>query len=242
MRAVLYNVAGTVATISLNRPEVLNAYNVEMRDDLFEALNAARDDPAVRAVVLQGNGRAFCSGGDVREFGSAPSPVRARDVRFQRDVWGTLKALPMPTIASVHGCAVGSGFEMAMLCDFCVATDDAYFALPETGMAMIPGVAGTQTAARLTGLGRALDLVLTGRRLSASEAARLGLVQRVVPPNALRDAVAAFVNRLAVIEPDLVARTKRAVNEGLDLPLADALAFEARLAGREPFDRRMEVP
>ena len=230
MPAVLYETDGPIAILSLNRPAVLNAYNVEMRDGLFYALEAVRDDPQVRAVVLRGNGPAFCAGGDVREFGTAPSPVIARAVRFQRDVWATLKGLSKPTIAAVQGYAVGGGFEMALLCDFCIAAANARFALPETGMAMIPGVAGTQTATRLFGLGRALDLVLTGRTLSAAEAFALGLVTRVVKLTALRAEARALAHRLGTIEPDLLARTKRAVNDGLDLPLADALALESRLA------------
>ena len=146
---------------------MLNAYNVAMRDALFEALQAVRDDPDVRAMVLRGNGPAFSTGGDVAEFGSAPSPVTARDVRWRRDVWGLLHTLSKPTIAAVHGYAVGGGFEMALLCDLCIAAEDARFCYPETGLAMIPGVAGTQTTPRLLGIGRALDLVLTGRWLSA---------------------------------------------------------------------------
>ena len=119
-----------------------------MRDALFEALHAVRDDPDVRAMVLRGNGPAFSTGGDVAEFGSAPSPVTARDVRWRRDVWGLLHTLSKPTIAAVHGYAVGGGFEMALLCDLCIAADDARFCYPETGLAMIPGVAGTQTTPR----------------------------------------------------------------------------------------------
>ena len=232
MPAVLYETDGPVAVVSLNRPEVLNAYNIEMRDGLFAALTAVRDDPDVRALVLRGNGPAFCTGGDVREFGAAPSPVIARAVRFQRDVWGTLKDLPKPSIAAVHGYAVGGGFEMAMLCDVCIAADDARFALPETGMAMIPGVAGTQTAARLFGLGRALDLVLTGRQLTAAEAHALGLATRLVPRNDLHREAVDLAHRLAAIDSRLLADAKRAVNEGLDLPLSDGLNFEARLSRR----------
>src|ERR1700690_2459505 len=125
--AVLYDLAdeGRVAIITLNRPDRLNAYNVAMRDALYDALLAVRDDPAVRAVVLRGNGRAFCTGGDLAEFGRAPSPTRAREVRWLRDVWGTLWGIPAITIAAVHGYAVGGGFEMAMLCDQCIASRDA---------------------------------------------------------------------------------------------------------------------
>src|SRR5262249_5825569 len=131
---VLYEKHGPVAVVSLNRPKRLNAYNVAMRDALFEALEAVRDDPEVGALVVRGNGPAVCTGGDVREFGSAPSPVTARDVRWQRDVWGLLRGLSKPTIAAVHGYAVGGGLEMVLLCDFCIAAEDARFAYPETAL------------------------------------------------------------------------------------------------------------
>lgn len=227
--AVLYEQEGPVAIVSLNRPEVLNAYNVAMRDALFEALQAVRDDPDVRAMVLRGNGAAFSTGGDVSEFGSAPSPITAREVRWRRDVWGLLHALPKPTIAAVHGFTVGGGFEMALLCDLCIAAADVRFGYPETGLAMIPGVAGTQTTPRAVGLGRALDLVLTGRWLSASEAVAMGIAARVVAPDQLRAAAIDLARRLCELPPALVARVKRAVNEGLDLSLPGALALEKRL-------------
>jgi enoyl-CoA hydratase len=232
MPAVLYDKDGAVAIVSLNRPEVLNAYNVAMRDALFAALTAVRDDPEVRVMVLRGNGPAFSTGGDVSEFGAAPSPTSARAVRFQRDVWGTLKALPKPTVAAVHGYAVGGGFEMALLCDLCMAADNARFALPETGLGMIPGVAGTQTATPLFGLGGALDLVLTGRTLTAAEALTFCLVARIVPHARLQTEAVALARRLAALEPAWVMSAKRAVNEGLELSLADGLALETRLARR----------
>lgn len=219
---------GAIATITLNRPGVLNAYNVEMRDGMYEALRAVRDDPEVRAVVLQGNGRAFCTGGDLREFGHT-LPAVARAARWRRDVWGTLWALPQLTVAAVHGVVVGGGFEMAMLCDQCVATADARFALPETGLGMIPGVAGTQTLPRLVGLGRALDVMLTGRWLDAREARRLGLVNRVVAAGRLRGAAASHARALTGVGPVLVGALKRAVNEGLDRSIDAALAHERRI-------------
>jgi enoyl-CoA hydratase/carnithine racemase len=238
---VVYEKDGSVAIVCLNRPHVLNAYNVAMRDALFDALTAVRDDSDVRAMLLCGNGPAFCTGGDVREFGTAPSPTVARAVRFQRDVWGTLKTLRKVTIAAVHGYAVGGGFEMAMLCDLCLAADSARFALPETGLGMIPGVAGTQTATRLFGTGRTLDLLLTGREISAGEAFELGLVARVVPAGRLRWEALALAHRLARIDPELLQRVKCAINEGLDASLADGLALEARLTNsaarsRQPYE------
>jgi|SRR5579862_3764661 len=227
--AVLYDKDGAIAILSLNRPEVLNAYNVAMRDALVEALHAAADDPDVRAVVLRGNGPAFCSGGDVSEFGSAPSPTAARDIRWRRDVWGLLRSLPKPVIAAVHGYVVGGGFEMALLCDLCIAAENARFAYPETGLAMIPGVAGTQTTPRIIGTGRALDLILTGCWLTAEEAYHLGIVARIVAFETLGAAAVDLGRGLCELPPTLVGNVKRAITNGLDMPLADGLALEKRI-------------
>lgn len=226
--AVWFEKDGAIALLTLNRPAVLNAYNVAMRDALFEVLHAVRDDPDVRVVILQGNGRAFCSGGDVAEFGSAPSPTVARETRWRRDVWGALWSLPKLVVAAVHGAVVGSGFEMVLLCDVCIAAADARFALPETGLGLIPGVGGTQTAPRHLGVARAIDLVLGGRALDAAAAQRLGIVSEIVPPTRLRAAALKRARQLAAVPPVLAAALKRAVNEGFDLSIEDALALESR--------------
>jgi len=225
-----YEKRGAIAIVTLDRPAKLNAYNVAMRDDLYEALGAADEDPDVRALVLRGRGRAFSTGGDVSEFGTAPSPLVARFVRWQRDVWGRLLDLRAATIAAVHGYAVGGGMEMALCCDFCLAADDARFALPETGLGMIPGVGGTQTLPRRAGVARALDLVLTGRGLDAEGARAAGIVLRVVPRARLDAAALALARRLARLEPALVAGVRRAVRAAHDLALADGLDLERRLA------------
>ena len=217
--------AGRVAMVTLNRPERLNAYDVTMRDGLYEALLAVRDDPEVRVMILRGSGRAFCTGGDVAEFGSAPSPVRAREVRWLRDVWGALWRLPAITIAAVHGYAVGSGFEMALLCDQCIASRDARFALPETGLGLIPGVAGTQTLPRLAGTTRALRLVLTGAELDARAACALGLATRVVPRARLLAAALTVARAIARLDRDMVTHLKRSINEGIDGALAHRLGL-----------------
>ena len=227
--AVLYEKDGSVAIVSLNRPDMLNAYNVEMRDDLHEILQAVRDDPEVRVMILRGEGPAFSTGGDVSEFGSAPSPVRAREVRWQRDNWGLLLRLPQPTIAAVHGYTVGGGMEMALLCDLCIAADDTVFFLPETGLGMIPGVGGTQTAPRAIGLGRALDMVLTGKRLKADQALQIGLVNQVVPLATLLTEAKSLAYTLSRCNPTVVALAKRAVRQGADLPLSDGLRLEQNL-------------
>jgi len=192
-----YEKRGAVAWVTLDRPETLNAYDVAMRDDLFAVLGAADEDPDVRVLVLRGRGRAFSTGGDLREFGSAPSPTLARIVRWRRDVWGRLLALRAASVASVHGWTVGGGMEMALLCDLCLAADTARFGLPETGLGMIPGVGGTQTLPRRTGVTRALDVTLAPRWVDAEEALRLGLVSRVVPARGLAAATRALARRLA---------------------------------------------
>jgi len=226
---VLYEKEGPLAIVSLNRPRMLNAYNVEMRDDLYQILLAVRDDPEVRVMILRGEGPAFSTGGDVSEFGSAPSPVGAREIRWRRDVWGTLLRLPQPTIAAVHGYTVGGGMEMALLCDLCIAAEDAIFFLPESGLGMIPGVVGTQTAPRAIGLGRALDMVLTGKRVTAREAVEIGLANRVVSRETLLTETKALAYTLAQRDPRIVALAKKAIRLGKDLSLAEGLALEQRL-------------
>jgi enoyl-CoA hydratase len=225
-----YEKRGAVAVVSLDRPEVLNAYGVAMRDDLHAVLGAADEDPEVRALVLRGRGPAFSTGGDVREFGSAPSPLEARRVRWRRDVWGRLLGLRAATVAAVHGYAVGGGMEMALLCDLCIVSDDARFALPETGLGMIPGVGGTQTVPRRAGLGRALDVLLTGRWVDAREALRSGLVSRVVPRPRLETAALAIARHLGRLDPRVVRAVRRCVRAAHDGSLDDALALERRLA------------
>lgn len=221
---------GRVAVVTLDRPAVLNAYNMAMRDDLDAALAAVDDDPEVRVLVLRGRGRAFSTGGDVEEFGTAPSPLVARIVRWRRDVWGRLLSLRAATVAAVHGFAVGGGMEMALLCDLTVASTDARFALPETGLGMIPGVAGTQTVARRAGLARALDIVLTGRWLDARAALAAGIVTRVVPRSHLEVTVRALAGRLARLDPRLVQAARRCVRAAHDLEFDAGLALERRLA------------
>jgi enoyl-CoA hydratase/carnithine racemase len=230
--AVLYEKRDNIAWVTLNRPARLNAYNVEMRDNLFEILSAIHDDPDVRAAVLAGAGNSFSTGGDVSEFGQAPSPLAARWIRFRRDVWGRLRSLPVPTVAAVHGFTVGGGMEMALLCDIAIAARNARFCLPETGLGMIPGVAGTQTAARRLRFGWALDLCITGRWIDAKQALILGLVVKVVGPRALHRVAHECALALSHLPREQVALAKLAVWEGLNGSLADGLDLERRLAER----------
>jgi len=227
---VLFDKRDGIAWVTLNRPRQLNAYNMAMRDELFQVLEAVRDDPEVRAMVLAGAGSSFSTGGDLTEFGSAPSPIIARWVRFRRDVWGRMKALPVPTVAACHGFTVGGGLEMALLCDVAIAADDTRICLPETGVGMIPGVAGTQTASRRLGLGRALDLCITGRWIDAPQALLVGLVAEVVPAARLEARAHELAHALGRLPRGLAHAIKVAVWEGMDLPLRDGIELERRLA------------
>ncbi len=229
---VIFEKAGDVALVTLNRPRQFNAYNLAMRDDLFAVLSAIHDDREIRAMVLGGAGEAFSTGGDLSEFGSAPSPVIARWVRFRRDVWGRMRALPIPTVAAIHGYTVGGGLEMALLCDVAIAADDTRICLPETAVAMIPGVAGTQTASRRLGLARALDLCLTGRWIDAREALLIGLVAEVVPGAKLERRALRTARALGRLARERTALIKLAVWDGMELPLADAIGLERRLFER----------
>jgi enoyl-CoA hydratase/carnithine racemase len=227
---VVYEKQDGIAWVTLSRPEVLNAYNIRMRDELYEVLAAVRDDAEVRALVLRGAGRAFCAGADLTEFGTAPSPTIGRRVRFARDVWALLAGLAVPSVAALHGFAIGSGLEMALLCDLRLAAADTQFAMPEVRLGMIPAAGGTQTIPRVGGLGVALDVLLTGRRFDAAEALRMGLVTRVVPAERLAAETAALARELAALDPRAVRAIREAVREGADLPLEQGLRLEARLA------------
>lgn len=229
---LLFQKVGAVAHISLDRPQVVNAYNIQMRDDFSEALSAVHLDSEVRALLITGEGRGFCAGADLTEFGSAPSQVIARRVRWERDVWGQLVNLDKPIVAAVHGFCIGSGLEIALLCDLRTAAAGTVFALPEVQLGMIPAAGGTQTLPRVAGRSQALDLLLTGRRIESEEALAMGLVTRLAAPESLRDEGWRLANELAKLPAEAVAAMKRLLRHGMDLDLAQALELERRVATR----------
>ena len=229
-QTIEYSKDAGIAYIWLDRPQVLNAYNTTMRDELYQALEAVREDDEVLVAVLRGRGRAFCAGADLGEFGTAPSQAVARQVRWERDVWGAFLSLRMPLICGIQGHCIGSGVEMALLCDLRVASDDATFAMPEVLLGMIPAAGGTQTLPRAIGTIHALDLLLTGKRLDALEALRLGLVGQVVPSERLDEEVEALASQIASMNPVAVAAAKEAVRDGAEMPIASGLEMEKRLA------------
>lgn len=222
-----------VAVVTLCRPDVINVFNVRMRDELSEALSAVRDDAGVRGLLIAGDGeRGFCAGADLTEFGSAPSQAVARYVRWARDLWSALAELPKPTMAAVHGYCFGSGLEIAALCDLRIASQNAVFALPEASLGLIPAAGGTQSLPRIVGLPRAVELALTGRRMTSGEAVRAGFVDWLVPREQLHVVAEARLRDVASAPAGALVLAKRAVNEGADLTLADGLRLERRLAAR----------
>jgi enoyl-CoA hydratase len=228
---LIYEKEGPLALVTLNRPRFLNAYNIQMRDDLFEVLNAIRDDDEVRVALVKGAGeKAFCAGADLSEFLTAPPPVAARRIRFDRDVWGLFLSIPQPLIAVLHGYVLGSGVEMALCCDVRITADDAQFGLPEVELGIIPAAGGTQTLPRAVGRSHALDMLLTGRRIDAREALRIKLVNRVVPGARLMETARRVAEKIAARDPDVIKDSKQAVVRGMSLPLAQGLELEKRLA------------
>jgi enoyl-CoA hydratase/carnithine racemase len=227
---LLFDKLDAVAHIRLNRPNVLNAYNMQMRDDFSLVLAAVQDDPDIGAILITGEGRAFCAGADLTEFGTAPSQAVARQVRWQRDVWGQFLNLSKPIVIAVHGYCIGSGLEITLLGDLRLAAQGTIFALPEVQLGMIPAAGGSQTLPRNSRQGGALDVLFTGRRFDAAEALTMGLVTRIISPDDLLEEAMEAAHLLAGSDTDVVAAIKTALRLGQDLPLAEALDLETRLA------------
>ena len=221
---------GPVARLALHRPHVINAFNIQMRDDLFYALEAVRDDPDVKSVLISGSGdRGFCAGADLTEFGSAPSQTVARQVRWERDIWELFLRIPKPKVAALHGYVIGSGVEIACLCDIRLASEDAVFRMPESALGMVPAAGGSQTIPRTIGLGPAMNMLMSNQALDARTALDLGLVHRVVRRDELLDAATQVAKHLARA-PDAASAIMRAISEGMDTTLSLGLALEDRLA------------
>ena len=222
-----------VAWLTLNRPHVLNAMNMAVRDEMWGAMAAVRDDPEIRVAVLGGAGdRAFSAGADISEFGTAPSYTDARRARQERDIWGAMLACTKPLVAAIHGFAFGAGCEMSLFCDIRIAADDATFALPEVTLGYIPSAGGTQTLPRAVPPGIARQMILSGQPIDAATALRYGLVQRVVPRASLHDEAALVAAKLASMPEAALRSAKEALMRGADLPLESALRLEAMIAAR----------
>src|SRR5262245_61475602 len=229
--AIRYDAADGLATITLARPDVLNAMNDTMRRELTRCFTALADDDGVRVVVVTGAGeRAFSAGADIREFVEPLVPVRFREQRRRIDFRQVMDRCPQPIIAAIRGFALGGGLELALACDIRIASEDAQLGLTEVNLAIIPGGGGTQRLPRLVGRGKALEMILTGARIPAAEALRIGLVERVVPVAELMAAAQGLARDIAAKAPIALRYAKEAVVSGLGLPLQDGLRLENDLA------------
>ena len=228
---ILHETADGVVTITLNRPEVHNAMNEQMRQELTRCFGDLATSDAARVVVVTGAGeRAFSAGADIREFVEPQVPVRFRESRKRVDFRQAMDRCPQPIIGAIRGYALGGGLELALACDIRIAGEDAQLGLTEVNLAIIPGGGGTQRLPRLVGRGRALEMILTGARIDAREAWRIGLVERVVPAADVLAAARELARTLAEKAPVALRYAKEAVVKGLELPLADGLRLENDLA------------
>lgn len=225
---VLYELRDNVAVLTLNRPHRLNAINLEMLTQLIGWLDDARQDPAVSCAILTGAGRAFCSGEDLKETAAGKTlEAWEQEVAGLQEVQRAVMRLGKPLIAAVRGYAVGGGCEFAMSCDIRVASEDARFGFPETAVGMTVTTAGTKLLSHLVGLGRAKELVLTGEFIDADEAARIGLVNRVVPGDSLVDEAMEMAARIAEHSPLALRLSRTAIEQGLYSTFEQTLDLEA---------------
>lgn len=241
---ILFDLEDRVATITLNRPEVLNAYQPRMGDELVDAFRRTRDDDGVRAVILTGAGRAFCAGVDLGFLKEQRARLeRGEDLvplgeeHFVKGFAAELAAFPKPVIAAIRGAAVGVGVTMTLPCDIRLAAEDAVFALPFTKLGMLPGLGSTHFLPRIVGMGAALELVLTSRSIDAAEAARIRLVNRVVPGARLEIEARELAARASDCDPRALAAAKQALHFGATASLDAALARERSYTPAPPRSR-----
>ncbi|BCB90034.1 enoyl-CoA hydratase/isomerase family protein [Phytohabitans suffuscus] len=229
---VLFEVRDHVATVVFNRPQVLNAITTPMLERLIEVFEHVDDDPSVWCVVVKGAGRAFCVGADMAERkGMSADDVRRRR-RIAPRAFGAMRNCQRPVIGQVHGYALGGGLELALGCDIVIAAEGTVLGLVETRLGAIPAGGGTQLLPRLVGAARAKELIFTGRRFGAAEAAGWGMLNRVVPAHELDETVAALAREILLAAPVANVQAKRAVNMSLDLDLRSGIEAEAALYER----------
>jgi len=230
---LLVDVADRIATLTLNRPDKLNALNDATMEELGHAIDALRAQHDVAGIVITGAGRAFVAGADIAELRAKSSDEAYALARRGQAVFRRVETSPKPVIAAVNGFALGGGCELALSCHIRIASESAKFGQPEVKLGITPGYGGTQRLARLVGRGRAMQLLLTGEMIDAQEAFRLGLVNRVVPAaESVVDAARAMLRAILANGPGAVAACIEVVNRGLDVSLDEALALEAAEFGR----------
>ncbi|NOZ06789.1 MAG: enoyl-CoA hydratase [Chloroflexi bacterium] len=224
---ILTRRTGNVGVIQFNRPKAMNALNEAMARELIDAAQAFDAEPDIGAIVLTGSARAFAAGADISEMvsGSATDFLKADRI----GIWDQLRAIRKPIVAAVSGYALGGGCEIALACDMIVASETAIFGQPEVKLGVIPGAGGTQRLALALGKALTMEMVLSDRRLTAQEALRFGLVNRVVPVEHFLDESIDLAQTIAEQAPLAVQLAKEAVNHAFEMTLTEGLAFERKL-------------
>ena len=232
MTNVLLEKKGNIAVATINRPKALNALNSQVLEDLNELLDLVNADEEIRALVLTGSGeKAFVAGADIAEMSTLTKTEGEAFGKKGNDVFRKLETLPIPTVAAVNGFALGGGCELSMSCDIRICADTAVFGQPETGLGITPGFGGTQRLARLVGPGMAKQLIYTAKNIKADEALRIGLVNAVYPLEELMPAAEKLATTIAKNAPIAVRACKKAINEGLEAKMDDAVVIEEKLFG-----------
>ena len=232
MSNILLEKKGLYAVATINRPKALNALNSEVLSDLDELVRTVSADADIRALVITGSGeKAFVAGADIGEMSTLTPAEGEAFGKHGNDVFRKLETLPIPTIAAVNGFALGGGCELSMSCDIRLCADTAVFGQPEAGLGITPGFGGTQRLARLVSPGMAKQLIYTAKNIKADEAYRIGLVNAVYPLDELLPAAEKMAETIAKNAPIAVRACKKAINEGLEVEMDDAVVIEEKLFG-----------
>lgn len=232
MTNVLLEKKGNIAVATINRPKALNALNSQVLEDLNELVELVKADEEIRALVLTGCGeKAFVAGADIGEMSTLTKAGGEAFGKKGNDVFRKLETLPIPTIAAVNGFALGGGCELALSCDIRIASEKAVFGQPEVTLGIIPCFGGTQRLPRLIGTGLAKEMIYTGKHIDAQTALRYGLVNRVIPAEALLDEAKALMDDILKVSPMAIKYAKLSINKGADMDLMNALEVEKDLVG-----------
>ena len=224
---IIVEIRGKVGLVTLNRPQALNALNEALIAELNDALGGFESNPEIGCTVITGSDKAFAAGADVKEM-AEKTYVESYLGRFLEG-WTRIAETRKPVVAAVSGFCLGGGLELAMMCDFIIASETARFALPEITLGIMPGAGGTQRLPRYIGKAKAMDLILTGRMMDAVEAERCGLVARLVAPDRLLDEALAAASKIAAYSQPIVMMAKETVNRAQETSLAEGARFERRL-------------
>ncbi len=231
LKNIKFEKEGYIAIITINRPDVLNALNTETLKELQYVIYQVKEDKNIRTLIITGEGKAFVAGGDIAEMSNFSPEEGYNFSKLGNDTFLDIQNLPIPVIAAVNGYALGGGCELAMSCDIRWASEKAKFGQPEVGLGLIPGFGGTQRLARIVGIGRAKEIIFTGKMISAQEAYEIELVNKVLPADEFLDGVKKLAEEIASNGPFAVRLAKRTINTGINISLEEALKLEEEAFG-----------